>query len=38
MELAGPQPRSIMRFGEDRGTRARRSRAGWVRSFSNLRY
>lgn len=38
VELPGPQPRSIIRRGDVRGTRARRSRAGWVRSFSNLRY
>ena len=38
VELPGPQPRSIILFGAVRGTCDRRSRAGWVRSFSNLRY
>lgn len=38
VELAGPQPRSIILFGDVRGTWERRSRAGWVRSLSNLRY
>lgn len=38
MEFAGPQPRSMIRFGEVRGTRESKSRAGCVRSFSNLRY
>lgn len=38
VEFAGPQPRSIILFGAVRGTCDRRSRAGWVRSFSNLRY
>lgn len=38
VELPGPQPRSIILLGAVRGTCDRRSRAGWVRSFSNLRY
>ena len=38
VEFPGPQPRSMMRLGEERGTWERRSRAGRVRCSSNLRY
>ena len=38
VEFAGPQPRSIILFGAIGGTCDRRSRAGLVRSSSNLRY
>jgi hypothetical protein len=38
VELPGPQPRSMTRRGDRRGTCANRSRGGRVRSSSNLRY
>lgn len=38
VELPGPHPRSTMRFGLVKGTLARRSFTGMVRSSSNLRY
>ena len=38
VEFPGPQPRSVMYLGDDRGTWERRSHDGRVRSFSNFRY